>query len=318
MVLDWANRSVYEGNDWQLEPDSKAGVQLTYKPTSTLGFATQLISRGEKPEPDLQWAYLSWQFRPDWQLDIGRKRIPLYFYSEFQDVGTAYPWVSPPSEVYGWESTNYNGASLRYGGEWQDVEVGASLFGGQERVDDNPYMEVFYNLPTDTRWNDIRGADLELSRDWWRTRVVYLQTNTLYDDNFSIWREDLDAYGIAFNGQGERWQFLSEAGVVDRRGKDGGNHLRSRFYSVGAGYQVQERWGVFANFANYDEAYSDPAYEIIRFATTSLTVQYDISSRQNLKLQYDYHLDDSFDFTGDADLLRLSWNMSYWSPNLLR
>lgn len=317
-VVDWANRSVYEGNDWQLGPDSKAGLQLRYRPLDSLAFTTQVISRGDAPRPDLQWAYASWEFQPGWQLDVGRKRIPLYYYSEFQDVGTAYPWVSPPSEVYGWESTNYNGGSLRYRSDWQGVDVTASAFGGREKVEDNPYMEVVYNIPTDTRWDDIRGADLELSRDWWTTRVVYLQANTEFDDGFGVWTEDLEAYGLAFNAQHGAWQFLSETGVVARRDEAGGNHLRSRFYSVGAGYQWREHWSAFVNYGNYDEAYTDPAYEVVRFNSTTATLQYRISRHQNLKLQYDYHLDDSFDFMGDADLVRLSWNLNYWSPNLLR
>lgn len=316
-VVDWANRSVYEDTDWQFEPDSKAGLQLIYQPTPTLGFTTQVISRGQDLDPDLEWAYLSWNFLPDWQTDIGRKRIPLYFYSDFQDVGTAYPWVSPPGEVYGWESTNYNGASLRYSTNWQDLDVRGSVFGGQEHIRNNPYLEVFYDQPTNSRWDDIRGADLELSRDWWTTRAVYLRTNTLFDDHIEPWREDLEAYGLAFNVDYERWLFLSEAGAVLRDNKDG-TSLDSTFYSVGAGYRLLEHWSAFANYADYYEKSTDPDYEYVRYNTASLTLQYELSKRQNVKLQYDHHLDDSINFMGDVNLVRLSWNLSYWSPNLLR
>ena len=52
---------------------------------------------------------------------VGRKRIPLYYYSDFQDIGLSYPWVSPPPELYGWEVTNYNGGSLRYNDSFGDT-----------------------------------------------------------------------------------------------------------------------------------------------------------------------------------------------------
>lgn len=57
----------------------------------------------------------------EWKLQIGRKRLPLYYYSDFQDVGYAYNTVRPSPDVYGWDIVNYNGASLsttRSLGDW--------------------------------------------------------------------------------------------------------------------------------------------------------------------------------------------------------
>lgn len=192
----------------------------------------------------------------------------------------------------------------------------ASAFGGREKVEDNPYMEVVDDIPTHTRWDDIRGADLELSRDWWTTRVVYLQANTEFDDGFGVWTE------VRARVQRAAWRLAAPVG----NGRSGAARRSRRqppafaLLQRGRGLPVARalHWSAFVNYGNYDEAYTDPAYEVGRFNSTTATLQYRISRHQNLKLQYDYHLDDSFDFMGDADLVRLSWNLNCWSPNLLR
>lgn len=114
-VNDWSNGGWY-GKHLSLEPESRLGIQGNLKLTDSVSATAQLTTRGSQPEPNLQWAYLTWR-KGNFELQAGRKRIPLYFYSTFQDVGLTYPWISPPSELYGWEATNYNGANLRWRGE---------------------------------------------------------------------------------------------------------------------------------------------------------------------------------------------------------
>ena len=54
---------------------------------------------------------------------MGRKRLPIY-YSDFQDVGFAYTWVRPPTDLYGWEIVSYNGVNATYRGDWGGWAVG--------------------------------------------------------------------------------------------------------------------------------------------------------------------------------------------------
>jgi hypothetical protein len=111
-IGDWSNAGIY-GKTFSLTPESCAGVQANYALTDKVKLAGELVVRGTNGTPDLTWAYVGYKFAPNWEVQLGRKHIPLYYYSHFQVIGVAYPWVGPPSELYGWDAANYNGASLR-------------------------------------------------------------------------------------------------------------------------------------------------------------------------------------------------------------
>ncbi|MEF3019424.1 hypothetical protein V3478_33245, partial [Pseudomonas aeruginosa] len=80
--------------EWQLDPQWSAVAQIT---------ARTLQDQHVK----LEWAYVTYAPTPEWKLQVGRKRIPLYYYSDFQDVGFAYNTVRPSPDVYGWDVVNY-------------------------------------------------------------------------------------------------------------------------------------------------------------------------------------------------------------------
>ncbi len=50
---------------------------------------------------NVEWAYVDYNFDDRNKLRFGRYKGPFYMISEYQEVGYAYPWVSPPLEVYG-------------------------------------------------------------------------------------------------------------------------------------------------------------------------------------------------------------------------
>ena len=314
-ITDWTYNGVYEGSSWTAKPDTKAGLQLTWNITDQLGFTTQVVSRATEPQPDVQWAYMSYKFADHWELDLGRKRIPLYFYSDFQDVGFAYPWITPPSEVYGWESTNYNGASVSHSMKWGGADARASVFGGRETVKHNPYVENYYTENTNTNWDNIVGTDLEVSKDWWTVRAVYVQADIRFNDR--MWQtkdhSQMQAYGLAFNGDFGDWFFVSEIGQNNRKDTDWPDYSRIKApaYSVGVGYRFADRWTALVNTSGFRERSNDPAYEYFRYRSNTVGLRYDLTSKSDIKVQFDKHDDKSDNFTGDSDLLRVSYDMVF-------
>lgn len=307
-LADWSNWGVYTKSA-SLSPESRVGVQATARFTDDLSFTGQVVARGTDHKADLQWAYLSYKVSPNWELQVGRKRIPLYFYSEFQDIGIAYPWIAPPPELYGWDATNYNGASLRYRTTLGENALAASVFGGKETVKDNRYMISSGQYHTDTTWDHILGGDLEVTHDWLTVRGDYMKakvTDTDKVDASNNVQQDMQAYSLALNADFGNWFILSEIGQNARTYN--GYYLRAPAYSIGAGYRMG-KWTPFLNFGEYREASDDPGYSPVNWMRPSFTLRYDLTASMDLKLQVDRYLEiDGTAYTADSTVLRLSFD----------
>jgi hypothetical protein len=120
-VTDFAQGSVYERGAWSLKPDTKLGLQGRAKFGPRASLTGQVVSRGAvNGNVDLEWIYASYELNEKLTLQIGRKRLPLFYHSETQDVGFTFPWTHLPSQFYGWEIVNYNGGNLLYRDVWGD------------------------------------------------------------------------------------------------------------------------------------------------------------------------------------------------------
>jgi hypothetical protein len=308
-TADWANAGVYEER-LSLRPESRAGIQLKYSPTADVNLVGQVVVRGSDTTPNIQWAYASYTPTKNWEFQAGRKRIPLYFYSDFQDIGVAFPWVTVPPELYGWEATNYNGASVRYKGALGDANITTSLFAGKEKVKDSLYQRLYYDGQTQVNWDSLVGADFELNRGALTLRGVYMQadvqtTNVAADvDTFA----KLRAYGIAANLDLDEWFVLSELTQLTRDFTIDGYRVTAPAYTIGAGYHWGN-WTPFLNLANYKEKTDHlDLYAPQSFRRASLTLRYDLDTRSAVKAQIDRETDVTRNFGGNATILRIAYD----------
>lgn len=305
-VADWFNAGVYE-KKFSLTPETRIGVQGTYEFTKQFSATAQVTSRAVDADPSLEWAYLTYK-TGDWEVQLGRKRIPLYYYSDFQDIGVAYPWITPPSDLYGWDATNYNGASLRYRGSSAGVNYVASLFAGAEEVKDSRYFRLSSTDTTDLEWKNIVGADLELSKDWWTLRFVYMENDVdiRVRETGDVGDQRMQAYGVAFNADFDDWFVLSEIGQNVRKSANGIlSNYKAPAYSITAGYRLGN-WTPFASLGAYWERTDE--YLPVRWRTYAAGLRYDINPGNALKLQYQYNQDENSSYTGNASILRLSYD----------
>jgi predicted porin len=308
-TADWGNAGIYRDN-FSLKPESRAGIQLNYKPTADLSLVGQVVVRGTDSTPNIQWAYGGYKFNKNFELQVGRKRIPLYYYSDFQDIGLSYPWVSTPPELYGWEVTNYNGASLRYNNSFGDMNVSASLFGGSETVKDPLYLTLYYPNKSEVSWKSIVGGDLEISQGALTMRGVYM-TSTARTKAPTLAIDDtakLTAYGLAMNLDLDQWFILSEVTQLERKFNDAGYSYKAPAFTFGAGVHLGE-WTPFLNYAQYKESSSDESkYAPQSYKRLSLTLKYDIDASSAVKAQVDRHTDITKNFGGNATVFRLSYD----------
>ncbi len=312
-IADYANFGIY-GPDFSLAAESRVGVQADLLLSDTLSATAQITSRGKDATPQLQWAYLTYALSPTWDVQLGRKRIPLYYYSSFQDVGMAYPWIGPPPELYGWEATNYNGASLRNRTSFGDVYLTSSVFAGDEKVQDSRFQLAYNQRHTDVRWDRIIGADVELSKAWLTLRAVALRADTSFtdrDDPANDYSEELSAYSLAANMDFNQWFVLSEVATnarVEKSGSEAGVTYTSPAISFGIGHRSGP-WTGFLNVARYQLESSDASlYSSFEFNRASLTVKYEVSPNSAIKAQIDHYREPGDSYAGNANVVRISYD----------
>lgn len=105
------------GYDDQLgfKADSLVALQASADLGDGLGVTTQIISRGSDDwSSSFEWAYISYDVNDEWRLLFGRQRAPQKLYSDFVDVGYAYPWITPPSGLYSPSFDSYDGVGSIY------------------------------------------------------------------------------------------------------------------------------------------------------------------------------------------------------------
>jgi hypothetical protein len=312
-LADWTSTGMYS-TGFSFKPETRAGVQADIKFNDQFSFTAQVTDRADDTSPQLQWAFLTYDFMPNWELTVGRKRIPLYYYSNFQDVGIAYPWVTPPPELYGWEVTNYNGVSLRYNVKVLGFRTTSSVFTGTETVLDDRYYLSGSTDNINASWKNIWGADTEWTKDWLTMRLVYLLANASTDDITIGARSEarVHSYGIAINADFDDWFVLSEF-TADDRSYNTNYYVNAPALSVGAGYRFGA-WTPFLNYGWYYEntngldQYPTPA----RYKRTSLTLRYDLNPTTAFKLQWDNYEEAAIsNLTGNSKVLRIAFDKTF-------
>jgi hypothetical protein len=298
---------ITEDDGFNFEKETRVGLQLGVQMNEQLSFTTQIVARTLTKDLSLEWAFASYAVNDEWTIDVGRKRIPMYYFSTFQDVGLAYTWVRPPQALYGWQATNYNGASVRYSSSWGDWDISSSVYGGTETLDDAPYNDIYYEAPVDAKWDKILGLDFEVTYEWFNARFVYMQSEDSSretgESSFSE-PEEKEVMGIAINGDFEKWFFHLEASENSSDGIDAPASMAAVGLRLGA-------WTPFISWSEFDEEYDEPGGEE-RFTITSLTLRYDINPSNAVKVQVESFEDRSEPFfVGDTTVLSASYDFVF-------
>lgn len=334
-ISDYAQGAVYTNrNGLQWGPDSKLGLQGSASvDDNRLSLTVQAVARGARHgKVNLEWLYASYTINDSLTLQAGRKRLPMFYYSDIQDVGLALPWTHLPPQLYGWEAVNYNGINLRYLGQWGNWSATANVLAGSETMKDSGYWKIYNGRQsrTDVKWSHILGADLALTKDWLETRFVYIQSDTQYKNINGAWdpatqtyaptaiQTDFSAaatqeiYGFAANIDYNHWLLRSEFIYINRTGVDWKDHAQI----VGVGYHFDD-WQPMLTWSNYRAEATGPGDPLAMeaFYTVALSLRYDLTSRSALKMQLDDQRDRSGPNCtpnyGDARLLTMTYDMIF-------
>lgn len=337
-VSDYAQAAIYDGrNRWQFGPDSKLGLQGSVAfDSNRFSITAQAVSRGAaNGAADLEWLYGSYKVDDKVTLQFGRQRLPMFYYSDSQDIGFALPWTHLPTWLYGWQVVNYNGGKIKYQDKFGDWSANANLFAGNEHRKDSGYWKVYGNgaqSVTNVNWTNIAGADLTLAREWFETRVVYMQSNTQDQQVSNSWDfanlsysvppalapvAKQRIYGATLKADYQNWLLYYELINIEHPG------LSYKDYSqnLAAGYRYGkwlpmltwgEYWGKVVTTGVLPNA---PPSVANTQQTYSLSVRYDLTVSSDLKVQYDVtsdHSDPGFNPKyGSSRLLTLAYDMVF-------
>lgn len=288
-ISDYGEAGVYEKGGLRWRPDSKLGLQGTAAFNERYSLTAQAVARGIGSRIDLEWLYGDIKLNSNLTLQAGRKRLPLFYYSESQDVGLSHPWVYLPPQIYGWEIVNYNGANLLYKDQWGDWSSAMNFFTGSESSKDSNYWKLYNGKfsKTESRWSAIAGAYFSLSNDWLEGRLLYIQSkiqNTALAPALIVGPQTRQKiYGVSFNVDYAQWVVRSEFLYINRRESYGGDHSQL----FGIGYRIG-KWLPMATYSNYRQSVTLDQTQAEAHSTESLLLRYELTISSDIKLQFDH------------------------------
>ena len=167
---DTTNAS-YDGFDqhFSADPVTKLGLQFSSVVNDKMTATGQLLAKGRNDyNIEAAWAYLSYAVNDDLDVRAGRLRAPFFPYSDFLDVGYAYPWITPPSDVYRFVFDTVEGMDLLYRAEHGEWSATYQAYYG--RLTDETSLggeEVDLDL------ENFAGLNVTLNREWLTLRASY-------------------------------------------------------------------------------------------------------------------------------------------------
>jgi hypothetical protein len=302
-LADYPKAGIYD-DEWSFSPDTSIGVQLNKSINNNLNLVVQAISNGASDyDVDLDWAYINYQLSPYLSLQAGRKRLPLYYYSDFFDLGHAYYWVRPPTDNYTWQIANYNGLSLQYQpylGSWDAL---INLYAGREDSRSNDLLGLLYGARVDETWKNMVGIVVELSQNWIELRGTFMQGQLDRTVNHISTDENVrqEFSGVSVNFYLDKFIILSEFNQYETPTND--IHVNTSMISFG--YQLGDftphvthsSFKQKQNTAGGDEDHN----------TSSIGLRWDFDKATALKIQYDKVKDNgvTIPILGDSESLSL-------------
>ncbi len=165
-------------SDWDFKDESLFALQVRGDLNEQWSATAQIVARGRDDfDPEFAWAYVGWNGGNGWSAKLGRQRVPFFRYSDFLEVGYAYPWLRPPHAVYNATFSNYDGASAAYAFGSGDWFSNIGVIGGK-----NEDSLTISNLPATQELGSLVGVYADTTyADWLTLRASYIEADVSVD-----------------------------------------------------------------------------------------------------------------------------------------
>ena len=109
-INDDNNKNTYIGglgdrgitDDVTFETDTRFGLQISSEVSDDMSVVAQILGTGvaDNFNAIIEWAYIDYELFDVASIHVGKIKQPVYLVNDYVEVGYAYPWIRPPSEVY--------------------------------------------------------------------------------------------------------------------------------------------------------------------------------------------------------------------------
>lgn len=171
------NKASIAGADNQggFKQDTILGLQVSKQINETTSATGQLVSRGSDDySTEAAWAFVTYAANDDLDLRMGRLRVPFFYYSDFLDVGYAFNWVRPPSEVYRIPFSSIDGFDLTQRFSSGDIDGSVQFYYGRF---DGPLEAGGVTYDADFR--NFTGISLSTNMGDFGSRLSYNQADLI-------------------------------------------------------------------------------------------------------------------------------------------
>ena len=262
--------AAYEGyeDSISVSQQSLVALQADYAITDTLSLTGQLLGHtADGRDSGLEWLYINYQPDQHWGIKAGRLRTPFFRYSEIIDVGFAYPWITPPQQLYsGNLFTNYDGVNISYKHAFEPFQLTLDVYTGRSEEDVNiAGQEAVFDI------GQITGVIAQIQRNNLQLRASFSEAKDIGVDipEFQAFRDILrnagfgaNADALRFNGNGRGYLLGLNYDSVDFFGAAEFIRIRSNIqtvphtdsYYLSLGYNFYP-FQVYAVFATSDSEY---------------------------------------------------------------
>lgn len=205
-------------------PESVIGLQARASVSEKLSAIAQITAKGNNDSytANFEWAYLSYALTDETTLNLGRFRLPLYYYSDFLDAAYAYTWIRPPLGVYDVPASSLSGINVFDSRWFGDVGVSTQLWYGAESIAqegttdipnasydplgppsyiDPSNVEAYENIATSSQIDVVndQGINAVVEYGVMKARILY-NTKEITFDGGESWEEIYyAAYGLMAN-----------------------------------------------------------------------------------------------------------------------
>jgi hypothetical protein len=209
--VDLTGKNSFYDDEVSFKPDTMFALQSIADLSDGLSFTAQVVGKGSSNfDAKLEWAYAAYKLSDSWSFSVGRKRVPLYYYSDFLDVGYAYHWIRPPISIYSQQMTTYDGLQGTYSffiGNW---DTSISYYYGNSKFDaesnDNEDKTTLAGREdSEFEYDALTGIVFNTSYEWMRIRATYVQSQftasavipVLGSNKITLLDEFVDFFGVA-------------------------------------------------------------------------------------------------------------------------
>lgn len=155
----------YTDDHWTFRDESLFALQIQTALNDRLGITVQWVARGRNDfQPETTWAFFSYRLNADHLLKVGRVTNPMFYQSDYDDVGYAHNFSRLPKAIYlGYSFDTIDGMSLE-----GTRNMGAyslkykAVYGNWDGLLYQSNTQQFYP----TALNDVWSLNVELSQHW--------------------------------------------------------------------------------------------------------------------------------------------------------